>query len=1051
MERLTKFFIERQTLFWSLIIMLSVMGVVCFMLMPKLEDPAIKGKQATVIVPYPGGSVYEVELNVAKMMEDQFFTLPQVTDIHTTCQEGVAIFQIAFDMSVTEKDLEQYFDLLRRKTNDVAPRLPNGTYAPIVVDDMMDVYGIMYALVGDGYDYDELLRYAKMLRNSLLKVEGVKRVNIAGQRDEVINICIDRDRLAINGVLPTQLMMALQNFGDPMSSGKYEVNQELYTLHVSNASNDIDEIRNLLITTSGGKVVRLQDIVESVTLDYATPQTNGFFVNTKPAIAICVALESDAIVPDVGKVVEKKMKEVMKNVPAGLALEKIYFQPDMVSSSIKGFLLNVVESVLVVILVLVLFMGRKSGVTIGLGLLLTILISFAFLYMWGTTMQRMSLGAFIVAMGMLVDNAVVVMDGIIVDRKRGLPPEEYLYRTVKNTAFPLLGATIIAICTFFGVYLAEGSVAEYAADLFRVICVSLLVSWFLAVVQVPVTTKAWFAPSYKKKDVSATRRNLTTKFGTLLRQTIHTILSHRFISIGIATFALLLSIFGFTKLRNVFFPDFKYGQFVIECFWPDETSADLVRDNLLEITNKLHENKKIIRISASQGSAPAHYSLVRPMTAGGSRYGELMVDFKNYDEMCEELPIIREQLRTEYPDAYIRIRKYNLSISTSHDVEAEFTGNDPAVLRQLADQAAQIMRQCEYVDPYSVQDNWGPRVKKWQVAFNEQNGNASNISRSDVANALAAATTGMPIGVVQHYDENRIIYLNVRNSDGSKIKDISNIPVWSLINVRPDPISIQSIMAGGVETISENLFRTVPISAVCDSISLVWDDPLVRRHNGKRAIEVECDPNPYNVDATPDKILANIRDQIASIPLPIGYELNWIGSKKDADEGVRQVLQYGALSILIVLVVLLVLFNSWKKLAIILLCLPFVVCGIVPALFLTQKPFTFMAIIGIIGLLGMMVKNAIVLIDEIDRLQTTGESIYNAIVEATISRTRPVLMASLTTIVGMVPLLSDPMYGSMAVAIMGGLAIGTLVTLLLLPLLYALFFGVKNNTELLEN
>lgn len=1047
MDKLTQFFMSRRTLFWSLIAMLAIAGVACFMMMPKLEDPAIKAKMATVVVPYPGGSAYEVEQNVAKRVEDQLYTLPDIYDINTTCMENVAVFQVEFKKEVPEADIEQYFDLLRRKVSDVTSNLPKGTYTPIVVDDMMDVYGIMYALTGDGYSYEEILQYAKMIRNRLLEVDGIKRVLIAGSRPEQINICIDQDRLAANGLLPMQLMLALQEFGKLDNAGQYEVNNEFYTIRVSGTDNTVEEISNLLITTPQGKVVRLRDVVRSVSLDYAEPQTNGFFVDGEPALALCAAMEAGAVVPDVGKAVEAKMAQVMEGVPAGLELHKIFFQPEMVTSSINGFMLNVAESVLIVIIVLVLFMGWRSGVSIGFGLVMTILISFPILLMWGTTMQRISLGAFIVAMGMLVDNAVVVMDGIIVDRKRGLQSGEYLYRTVRNTAMPLLGATIIAICTFIGVYLSKGSTAEYAADLFRVLCVSLMVSWFFAIVQIPVCTAAWFPASnhHQSPTPDAIKPVHNTRFAAMVRKIIGFLVGHKALSLTVAVLMLILSALGFLKVKNVFFPDFEYDQVVVECFWPHATSAEKVKANLLEMTKMLKQNDKVVRVSASQGSAPAHYSLVRPMTAGGARYGELMVDFHNYKEQCEELDAIRDQLREAYPDAYIRLRKYNFSIKTSHEIEVEFCGPDPEVLRQLSAQAEQIMRESEYVDAYSVQNNWGPKQPKLRVSYNEQNGTNALISRSNVADALAAAGTGLPIGMMPNNDENRIIYLHVLQSDGSKIQDMTNIPVWSMLNIHPEPLSVAALMAGGAETLTENMFRTVPLSSVCDSMTIAWDDPVIHRHNGKRSIEAECTPNPYHPLATESKALASIKPKINAIPLPEGYTRDWIGSGKAADESVKQVFIYETVAILIILVVLLLLFNSWKKVTMILACLPFIICGIVPSLLIMNKPITFMAIIGLFGLFGMMTKNTIVLVDEIDRLLGEGVSPLEAVIQATISRTRPVMMASLTTMVGMIPLLADPMFGSMAVTIMGGLAVGTIVTLFLLPLLYASFYGIRKD------
>lgn len=1035
MERLTRFFMKQRMLFWSLIIILAILGIFSFVQMPKLEDPALYGRQATVVVPYPGATGHDVEMGVAQMVEEQLNTLPNIKEIFTVCREDAAVFTVKFNDDVEQSEMEQHFDLLRRKVRDFSSRLPQGSYDPIVVDDMMDVYGIMYALTGDGHSYDEMLRYAKLIRNRLLEVDGVKRVNIAGARSQSINITVDKDRLATNGMLPTQLMMALRDISKPLNAGKMDGDDRFYTLRVSGEESSVDEISDLLITTPQGKSVRLGDVVQSVTLDYDEPQTGGFFVDGRPALAVCVALETDAVVPEVGRTVDNHLQKVMRNVPAGLDMTKIYFQPEKVRRAIGGFALNVIESVLIVILILILFVGWRNGLVVGFGLILIILISFPILSAWGTTLQRMSLGAFIIAMGMLVDNAVVIIDGIMNDRKRGLSHRVYLYRTVHNTAMPLLGATLIAVLAFFGVYLSKGSIAEYAADLFKVLCASLLVSWMLAIVQVPVCAAVWGDNRWWRKE-SKRESRLMEMFAVFVSRSVVVLSRHKAATITGAVVLVAVSALGFFVVRNNFFPDFEYNQIVVECFWPESVDADKVRDELLKMSDELHGDSRVTRVSASQGSAPAHYCLVRPMTAGGSRYGELMVDFTSPKKLEEALPSIRRQLRAEYPDAYIRFRKYNMSIATSHPVEVRFSGPDPAVLRQLASQAEEIMRQSEYVDAYSVQNDWGERSRKLSVAFNRENALAANVSRSDVANALAAATNGLPVGLVRQVDENRIVRLKVRNSDGSSINDLSTAPVWTALNIRSADISLPKVVSGGMKGLDDELFRTVPLSSVIDSIGMVWEENNIHRVDGRRAIEVECDPNPDMKTATSARLTSDIRASIDAIPLPVGYDREWIGIEKYATEGINAVLLKSVVGFFLILLILLLLFNSWKKLIIVLLCLPFMVCGIVPSLLLTGKALTFLVIIGLIGMMGMMIKNSIVLIDETDRLIASGLDRIDAVVQATISRTRPVLMASLTTIVGMIPLLGDAMYGSLAVAIMGGLAVGTLVTLIFLPFLY---------------
>lgn len=1023
-----------------------IAGVLAFVEMPKLEDPAVATKQAMVVAMYPGATAHEVELEVAQLLEDELRNLPDVKKVKSECQPGMATITVEFKMTVMMSELEQHFDLLRRKVGDAASRLPQGCYAPMVIDDMMDVYGIFYAFSGDGYEYPELNKYARKLRRELLGVNGVKRVNIVGNRDEVINIVLPKEKLSRNGIIPTQIMMSLQNADKKVAAGDYAADSDRLQLRVADCVEDEEDIANLLISTMDGKQIRLGDVA-TIERAYSEPQRNGFFVNGKPALAICIAMESDAIVPDVGKAVDQRLAQVMATFPVGMHADKIFFQPDKVDEAINSFMVNLLESVVIVILVLIFTMGLRSGFIIGFGLVLTIAISFPILLCFGTTLQRISLGAFIVAMGMLVDNAIVIMDGILIDKKRGLPPDTYLYRIGRNTAMPLLGATVIAASTFIGVYLSPDSAGEYAHDLFLVLCVSLLASWVLALVQVPFCANVWL-PRHEKPSKDGVMNSPVHRF---IRRSISVLIEYKRLTIATAFVVLVACIFGMTKVKNLFFPDFDYKQFIVEYYLPQQSSPDRVKHDLLEMSDLLLQNPAVERVAASMGSAPAHYCLVRPMSSGGDCYGELMVDCKDYATVVEQIPGIRRQLRQLYPDAYIRIRKYNFSIATTHTVEVEFTGPDPAVLRDLSRQAEDIMRRCQYVDAYSVQNNWKPRGKALVAEYSREDALRSGIERSDVANALLAATDGMPVGVINDNERMVPINLMVRNADGSRIDKLDDIPVWSMMNIRFGEDEVKELLAAGgnaASKLQDELFSCVPLSNVTKGISLGWEEEMVQRINGIRAIEAECDPNPDLADATPAKVVESIKEEIEAIPLPDGYTCRWSGELDLQTDATANVLRYLPLTFFAILGILLLLFNSWRKVILIIICFPFVFCGITPALLASGTPFTFMAIIGMMGLIGMMVKNAIVLVDEINRLQVEEHvHPYHAVVEATVSRVRPVIMASLTTIVGMIPLVGDPMYGSMAVTIMGGLTVGTIITLILLPLFYTALFSIHKPKE----
>ncbi len=450
----------------------------------------------------------------------------------------------------------------------------------------------------------------------------------------------------------------------------------------------------------------------------------------------------------------------------------------------------------------------------------------------------------------------------------------------------------------------------------------------------------------------------------------------------------------------------------------------------------------------SMSSAPAHYCLVRPMTSGGDSYGELIVDCKDFDTVNEVISEVKNSFREEHPDAYIRFRKYNFSISTSHTVEAQFRGPDPAVLRNLAEQAEEIMRRSPYIDKYSVENSWQPRSKSLVAEFSQQNALRSGISRGNVSDALLAATDGLPVGRINDGDKMLVVNMLIRNEDGTKVTDLNDIPVWTMANFSINGDDISGLMTGAksADDIQDNMFRSVPLNSVADEIKPDWEETVIYRVDGERAIEAECDPNTDLYEGTAAKALQSIQEDIENIELPDGYKLVWQGEGKTSSESSRLILKYMPLTMFLIIGILLLLFNKWRSVLLILCCLPFSICGIVPALLAFRQPFTFMAIIGLMGLIGMMVKNGIVLVDEINRLLTEEKQTpYDAVVNATVSRVRPVSMAALTTILGMAPLLGDPMYGSMAICIMSGLTAGTVITLLLLPVLYTLFYRVRKN------
>lgn len=1045
MMRITKFFMQRRILFWSLMSIILLAGIFYFLKMPKLEDPAVTVKQASVVVIYPGADAETIERDVVLLLEDQLRTLPDVRKIRSDVSSGQALIGVEFQMDVPMEEIEQYFDQLRRKVADIQSSLPQGCLPPLIIDDMMDVYGIFYAIVGDGYTTGELEHYAKKIREEILGVKGVKRVTIGGVQREVIDITFTPGQIHRNGMLPLLVAQALQSSTAVIDAGKVDNGSDRLSVNIAEGALTEEEISNILIKMPDGKKIRIGDIAK-VSRHEVEPHSSEFYVNKNVSLTIMVALEKSAVVPDVGAEVDSRIASTIDNLPAGVTVEKIFFQPERVDKAISSFMINLLESVAIVFIVILLAMGWKAGLIIGFGLVLTVAMSFPILSAFGTTLQRISLGAFIVAMGMLVDNAVVIMDGIINDRKRGLQRNKYLYNTGRKTALPLLGATIIAAATFFPIYMTPGSVGEFAGDLFLVICVSLIVSWVLALIQVPVCSDQWLsAPQEEKNKVKELKLNPLQK---IIKKIVIFMIGHKWLSVSAFAAVLVGAVLSMSLLRNVFFPDFDYDQFVVECSFPKESNPDKVRSRMFQLSDSIAAFKGVESVAVSTGGAPGRYCLVRPMPNGGNNYAEFIIGCKDFKTVLKLSDELIAKLREIAPDAYIRARRYNLSISTTHTVEVEFAGPNADTLRMLASKAEAIMRESRYVDPLSVQNNWLGKNRSVSLNYKTDMACLAGVSRADVGNAVRAATDGYVIGVVNDNDKTLPINLLIRDEQGNKLNDLSQLPVWTTMNIRVSEDDVSALIRGGkdIGELQNKMYETTLLSACVDTICTTWEEGNIHRLNGQRVIEAECDPDITNPDATPDKILADISKKIESIELPEGYSMRYVGEGETSGEAMDIIFSYLPLMLSIIVIVLLLLFNDWRKLAVILLCFPFVICGIVPALLITNTPFTFLAILGLMGLMGMTIKNAIVLVDEITRLTTQErEEMYPAIIKATVSRVMPVILASFTTIAGMIPLIPDPMYGSLAVTIIGGLLIGTFATLLLLPTLYSVFFNVKKS------
>lgn len=1090
-----------------LVAVLLLGGAYSYYIMPKLEDPEIKVRQALVVGIYPGASAHQVELEMVDPLEKSIRQMKDIHHVESYCFADMAILTVELESTVKGDALEQSWDILRRKVSSAA--LPEGTRLT-VKDDFGDVFGMFYALTGEGMSDRELSDYAELLKRELSAIEGVSRIDIYGKRTECINATIHQDRLSSLGVTPMEVITTLNGQNSTAYSGYFRANDLRVRVTVNDKYRTADDIANLLIAGHEDDQIRLKDIAE-VTMDYADPVRNSMSYDGQRALGISISATSGTDITKVGKEVEKMMEYYRQTkLPVGMEYHQVFFQPDRVSDALGTFMLNLLESVILVVVVLIFTMGLKSGLIIGASLVVIVAGSVLVLNSQDGTLQRVSLGSFILAMGMLVDNAIVIVDGILVARNQGKPRMEALTSIGRQTAMPLLGATLIAILAFLPIFLSPDTTGAYVRDLFIVIAISLLLSWILALVHVPLMAGRSFyrkkrnwqellAREYRLRRLRRMRRShtlpdvimeerddrerprdshagqtepgeeldevqqsipfeaveknevkaqttdnpYTGKFYSWLRNVLDLSIHYRWATVCLLLAALAFSGYCYRFLPQGFFPDMTYDQLYMEYKLPEGTNWTRVNRDLDSIQAYLRQRPEIRHITASTGGTPSRYNLVRSIASPSLSYGELIIDFESPEALVENMEDIQRDLTAMFPDAYVKLKRYNLMYK-KYPIEVKFQGPDPAVLHALSDSCRAIMLRTGAVR--LITTDWGPRQPVLVVNYNQQDAREVGLSRKEVATSLLAATDGIPASSFFEGIHNVPIYIKCVDADGYPIERLEDATVFGMLpNVMGvlNEETLTGYLTGSVtkEDVLEEMMRSIPLRQVADDVHIEWEDPLVIRYNGERAQRVQCSPVAgMGTEEARRAVEAALGEQLV---LPEDYSMSWGGEAEASTQSMKYLFKNFPLAIILIITILILLFKDYKSPVILFCCIPMILIGVIPSVLFSGKTFGFVAIVGVLGLIGMMLKNGIVLMDEIRLQISTGKNPYECLIDASLSRLRPVMMAALTTILGMIPLVPDAFFGSMAVTIMGGLFVGTIVTLVIIPVLYAIFFNVK--------
>jgi multidrug efflux pump subunit AcrB len=997
---------------WLLVIILVGGGVLSFDKMGKLEDPAFTIKNAKVITLYPGASAKEVEDEVTYHIEDAIQRLEQVKQIDMSISRpGMSDISIEFKDRYRAEDFPDIYDELRRKIADMKNKLPPGAQDPMVIDDFGDVYGVYLALTGPGYSWRDLWDFADFLKQELVLVPGVRKVSIGGEQREVVYVEISRERLGELGISPLSIAQLLQSQNTVVTAGYANVDRERLRIVPSGELQSVTAIGDVLVASEDKRLVYLRDIARIVRA-YEDVPSQMYYLNGKPALTLGISMQSGENVVTVGERLDNKIEALRGNIPVGMQIKEIYNQPFEVDKSVSGFLVSVGQAVTIVIIVLLLFMGFRVGLIIGAVLLITVAGTLLLMHLNDIELQRISLGALVIALGMLVDNAIVVAEGMLVRMQRGISATDAARETVGKTMWALLGGTLIGILAFSAIGLSQDSTGEFTNSLFWVIFYSLMLSWVTAITTTPLLCSLLLKPGSAGSDQNESPYSggIFKLFRNILDQAIRM----RWLTVMVVVGLFLLAVIGFGQVKQAFFPESNTPMFFVDIWEIEGTGIRATREDTLRINRFLLDQEGVEQTSISIGGAHQRYTLVYNPKESASVYSQIIVQTDSRERIAQVWKNVDRHMKEHFPWIDPIIKSLRIGPGRDSKIEARFHGPDPKVLRQLSLQAQAIMR----ADPEAkdIRDDWRQPIKLIRPIFNEQVGRQLGITRENLASALQYAMDGAPVG--QFRDGIRVlpIYLRASEDERSDVGNLRDIVLWSPV-----------------------LNQSVPAAQVISGFKTVFENPMIRSRNRIQTIIASC--NPTGELATP--LFKRLMPQIEAIERPPGYSFSWGGEyedSKNAHDGLANSLPFG---FLLMILVTILLFGKLRQPLIIWLTVPLAIVGISAGLLGFQGAFDFMSLLGALSLIGLLIKNAIVLIDEIDQQIAEGKAAYPAILDSTVSRLRPVVLAAATTILGLIPLLQDVFFVNMSLTIMAGLGFATLLTLLFVPTLYAIMFKIK--------
>jgi len=1009
---ITRFAIEKDRITFTLLLVLLFAGISAYLSMPRSEDPGYIVRVAMVQTFFPGASPDRIELLVTDKLEKSIQQIPEVDFVKSTSRDGLSVIYVTIKDQY--KNMRPIWDNVRRKVEDAKRDLPEGVIGPFVNDEFGDVFGTIYTLTGDGFTYHQLKEIAKQIQNELLLADQVAKVDIVGAQDEWVVLEYDNARLAEMKISPKMIIKMLQERNIILPGGDIRTQYEKIVIEPTGNFESVDDIgRSVVQLPDSSQVVRLEDIV-TIKRMYVDPPKEIMHANGTPSLALAISLRSGGNIVELGKEVETVIQRALKTYPIGINIEQFMFAPDIVNDKINNFLSNLYQAIFIVALVMLIALGFRTGLIVATLIPTTMLITFYIMSLWGVWLEQVSLASLIIALGILVDNAIVMAESVMVQMRQGKSAKDAAIAAGKELRVPLLTSSLTTIAAFLPIILAESPTSENVASLFKVITVTLLVSWIIALTLIPLLCVNFMR-------VEQSEENFNSKFYRKYRDCLLFVLQRPWKTMLVMGAVFFLAIFSFRFIPSIFFPSNERPTFTVELKLPQGAPIERTMEVVDGMEQFIAEQTGVVDFVTYIGDGGPKFVLPYAPEPPNLAYAIMVINGETLKNNVNVLmPAIEKFIIQHYPDVAPTLRPLTYGPDAWPPVAVRISGRDTDELFAIASSVKAHI--ATIPGTKLVTDDWGARSKKIVLNIDEARAQLAGVTHEDIAISMQAYLTGIEASDYREGDE--LIPIMIRSTQPGLISnDIAGINVYS--------------QATG---------QSVPLTQVATP-ELLWQPGNIERRNRLRTVTVEALIEP---GVTAKEITAEIRPFMiaAAKTWPFGFSWEFGGEEETAVKSQAAIMAKLPIAGLLIVFILIAQFNSITQPLIILCTIPLSIIGVVIGLLITRAPFDFMTLLGVISLAGIIINNAIVLLDRIRiEIEENALPAAQAIIEAAQQRLRPILLTSATTVAGMIPLWigGGLMWRSMAIAIIFGISVATILTLGVVPVLYSLFFKVKYN------